>query len=312
VLKGNGAEGEMADVTIKSDETVKLPINTYTIDGYYFAGWSKSSYGGKVEYADGDEYTMGTDSSYTLYAVWEENPIEKVLNFNANTGEGAPASVSCTSVGSCDVTIPEQEPTKDGFTFKGWADTNDATTAQYQPNTNLTLSGDKTIYAVWEEKPDYTPVSSNEFSLRTDKYAGVRFKASVTNEQKTQLSEYGFIVTLSDILGDAELTHDCGKTFVEGKCYDVVTGTDYVFEATDENVFFTAVLYNIPASADNYKKTICARPFTKIGGSYTYGNVMEVSVLDIAKAYRDGGYKNLTDDAISYIQGVLTLCGENV
>lgn len=59
-------------------------------------------------------------------------------------------------------TVPNQTPTKDGYTFKGWADSATATTAQYQPGGTIAVKHEnspKTVYAVWEGS-DPIPVPS--------------------------------------------------------------------------------------------------------------------------------------------------------
>lgn len=68
---GNGAtSGSMSEQKIKTDATVKLNDNSFSRKGYDFAGWSTRP-DGTVVYIDNATYKMGTDSSYTLYAVWE-------------------------------------------------------------------------------------------------------------------------------------------------------------------------------------------------------------------------------------------------
>ena len=59
-------------------------------------------------------------------------------------------------------TVPGTIPTKDGCTFKGWADSATATTAQYQPGGTVDVKHEnspKTVYAVWEGS-DPIPVPS--------------------------------------------------------------------------------------------------------------------------------------------------------
>ena len=69
---GNGAtDGEMSEMKIYTDEKVTLTTNGFLKDYYHFVGWALTP-NGEVEYADGAEYTMGTDSEYILYAVWED------------------------------------------------------------------------------------------------------------------------------------------------------------------------------------------------------------------------------------------------
>lgn len=88
------------------------------------------------------------------------------LHYNANGGTGAPDSQTYTSYSATSTqatfTSRNQIPTKDGYTFKGWADSAAATTAQYQPGDTVDVKHEnspKTVYAVWEGS-DPIPVPS--------------------------------------------------------------------------------------------------------------------------------------------------------
>ena len=88
------------------------------------------------------------------------------LKYDANGGTGAPDSQTRTAahptVNRVTFTVPGTIPTKDGYTFKGWADSATATTAQYQPGGTIDVKHEnspKTVYAVWEGS-DPIPVPS--------------------------------------------------------------------------------------------------------------------------------------------------------
>ena len=88
------------------------------------------------------------------------------LKYDANGGTGAPASQTRTAahptVNRVTFTVPNQTPSKEGYTFKGWADSSTATTAQYQPGDTVDVKHEnspKTVYAVWEGS-DPIPVPS--------------------------------------------------------------------------------------------------------------------------------------------------------
>ena len=88
------------------------------------------------------------------------------LKYDANGGTGAPDSQTRTAahptVNRVTFTVPNQTPSKEGYTFKGWADSAAATTAQYQPGDTVDVKHEnspKTVYAVWEGS-DPIPVPS--------------------------------------------------------------------------------------------------------------------------------------------------------
>ena len=85
-----------------------------------------------------------------------------VLHYDANGGEGAPASQTTKSnTGKATFTVSSAIPTRDGYTFLGWADKADATAVQYHGGDKITLTKDnptKTIYAVWEAKNPQPPL----------------------------------------------------------------------------------------------------------------------------------------------------------
>ncbi|MBR3131647.1 InlB B-repeat-containing protein, partial [Candidatus Saccharibacteria bacterium] len=84
------------------------------------------------------------------------------LTLNANGGtfpSGATTTVTCTTAAggtSCNTTVPNTTPTKSGKVFKGWADSATATAKQYSAGDSITLTANKTIYAVYENAPTST------------------------------------------------------------------------------------------------------------------------------------------------------------
>ena len=110
----NGGSGEAFSQDIATDETRVLTKNTYTKNGYAFVGWATTP-SGAIAYADQASYTMGTDASYTLYAVWElaDYAISYDLQGGTNHSQN-PATYTIED------TITLQSPTREGYTFAGW------------------------------------------------------------------------------------------------------------------------------------------------------------------------------------------------
>lgn len=132
--------------------------------GYEHIGWADKANAAAAKYTGGESITLTKDDpTKTIYAVWM--PFFE-LKYDANGGTGAPASQTRTAahptVNRVTFTVPNQTPSKEGYTFKGWADSAAATTAQYQPGDTVDVKHEnspKTVYAVWEGS-DPIPVPS--------------------------------------------------------------------------------------------------------------------------------------------------------
>ncbi|MBR2753859.1 InlB B-repeat-containing protein [Candidatus Saccharibacteria bacterium] len=152
----NGGEGDVATQSCTVDINnptcdATIPSVEPTRNGYNFIGWAESDTATSAAYNSGDNVTI--NSNKTLYAVWQIITTTISLNFDLNGGEGDVATQSCAidvEHPSCNVTIPNTIPTRNGYNFLGWADSSSAITADYQPGGTVSLSGNKTIYAAWE------------------------------------------------------------------------------------------------------------------------------------------------------------------
>ena len=163
----NYVGGTRWDITATTAaESYQLDVNKGkpTRNGYSFAGWADKANAAAAKYFGGEQITLTKDSpSKTIYAVWM--PVFE-LRYDANGGTGAPASQTYTALSPTSnqvtFTVPDQTPTKADYTFKGWADSAAATTAQYQPGGPIAVKHEnspKTVYAVWEGS-DPIPVPS--------------------------------------------------------------------------------------------------------------------------------------------------------
>ena len=146
IFNANGGTGTMPNMTIATDSQAELTSNAFTKTGYTFIGWATSA-SGSVLYADEASYTMGTNSSYTLYAVWEAN--QNTLVFNANGGSGTMQNMTIAT--DSIVNLTANVFTKPGYTFKGWSTIEDGD-AEYVDGADYVMgtNGSYTLYAVWE------------------------------------------------------------------------------------------------------------------------------------------------------------------
>ena len=64
-----------------------------------------------------------------------------------------------------DVILSTEEPTREGYTFKGWTTVADSKTVQYKPGDAYKANSDVTLYAVWEH-PLY--IKSNQYVISNE------------------------------------------------------------------------------------------------------------------------------------------------
>lgn len=162
----------LTDVTDRPTAATTFTFNVnrakLTRSGYDHIGWADKADAVTAKYTGGDPIVLTKDNPIkTIYAVWK--PIFE-LRYDANGGTGAPDSQTYTALSATSTqatfTVPNQTPTKEGYTFKGWADSATATDAQYQPGGPIAVKHEnspKTVYAVWEEsapQPPLIPVPS--------------------------------------------------------------------------------------------------------------------------------------------------------
>ena len=167
----NTTTGTMADQTAPFGQNVQLTPCGYSREGYTFAGWSESSYGSTVKYADGatinrpfeegDGWDEGSEDgeTYNLYAVWTESKspeqseaeakleaAEKAISgtYNVTYGKDTNAltmlRAKLEAAGITDVTVSMKE-------------------ASYSSYNHVGITADGTIQYKWNENGSTTAAS---------------------------------------------------------------------------------------------------------------------------------------------------------
>ena len=115
-FSGNGnTGGSMSNVTgIPCEGSTTLVANGYTRTGYTFNGWKDA--GGKT-YTDKATISNVT-SNITLTAQWKANTY--TITLNGNNGSGHTTSVTATYNSATLSPSTITNPTRAGYTFKGW------------------------------------------------------------------------------------------------------------------------------------------------------------------------------------------------
>lgn len=84
-------------------------------------------------------------------------PAYYTVTYNANGGTGAPAS-QVKTYGQT-LTLSSTKPTRTGYSFVGWATSDIATVAVYEPEAEFSIDENITLYAVWEKNVVLSSIS---------------------------------------------------------------------------------------------------------------------------------------------------------
>ena len=127
----------IAAKTVEKGSAIEKPANP-TKTGYEFKGWFTSSDEGTTLSATAYNFATPVATSFTLYAKWE------ILTYKVDfVKDGATWQTKQANYGT-PVTQPTTNPTKEGYTFKGWF-TDTACTKAYNFTSNVTTN--LTLYA---------------------------------------------------------------------------------------------------------------------------------------------------------------------
>ena len=144
----NGGSGAPADQKKVQGINLTLSSTTPTRTGYTFNNWNLKQDGSGQSFAKGATYTIDF-SSATLYAQW--TIVNYTIGYTLNSGSvsGNPTSYNVETA-----TFTLKNPTRTGYTFKGWTGSNGTT-----PQTTVQITkgsiGAKTYTANW------TPITYN-------------------------------------------------------------------------------------------------------------------------------------------------------
>ena len=88
------------------------------------------------------------------------------IHYDANDNEeGTKVPEDQVKEKDIDIILSTEEPTREGYTFKGWTTVADSKTVQYKPGDAYKSNSDVTLYAVWEQ-PLY--IKSNQYVISNE------------------------------------------------------------------------------------------------------------------------------------------------
>ena len=176
--------------------------------GFFFWGWSESP-DGPVQHPVGLEFTLTGD--VTLYAVWNETqPSPYYIIFNLNY-EGAAESFIIPV--SSPYTYTPSLPTRDGYTFLGWAESPTGSVL-YEPGEQITLTGNLTLYAKWESfinSFEYTITNKRLRTVELTGYVGDKPTGALEIPASVMIEDNAYAVTS---IGESTFDNCLGLTSV--------------------------------------------------------------------------------------------------
>ena len=179
-FNANGGNTPNPTQITKAYDTALGTLPTTTRTGYIFAGWYTQASGGTQI----SSTTTMPSSNVTYYAHW--TPISYTVNYNGN---GSTSGSTASSSHTYDVAknLTTNGFAKTGYSFKGWAKSSIATSADYANNASVknlssTNGATVTLYAVWKDdiapstnKPTLTSTTNKitATSKQTDSGSGI-------------------------------------------------------------------------------------------------------------------------------------------
>ncbi len=144
----NGGTGEMRPITEKYDTRITVPECGYTLDNYSFKSWNTSRDGSGTTYNPGDTIRAVTD--LTLYAQWTHR-YSITYQLNGGTGD-YPVQEVLSDEDELKMYLYPDAPTRVGYTFLGWGDSEWYPQTIYDAGAEVILTGSSTsliLYAQW-------------------------------------------------------------------------------------------------------------------------------------------------------------------
>ena len=156
-----GHSGFNHSILISEFRNVGVPALKGQLDsGYEFVGWAKEAKKNPTIYDFNVAGTTATQTTYTIYLVAKKAvppTVTYTLTYYPNTTDlvtNMPSPNPVTQKSSTSpvtFTVSNARPSRDGYTFLGWAGKPDATTPTVQPGNWVTTTATTTkLYAVWQ------------------------------------------------------------------------------------------------------------------------------------------------------------------
>lgn len=243
-------------------DSTKAP--TASRSNYQFVGW----------YTEANSGTK-LDGSYEItdniiaYAHWKQYTI----TFNANGGSGGPT----TYTGYGTVKLPSIAPTRSKYDFLGWSESPSATTASYSKGGNISLTSNKTLYAVWKLSNVTVPnLNGMSYTNAVNTLSGLGLNYSYN-------AAYNYNVAANTVYSQSPAA---GSSVAPGS-----------------TVTFTYSRGAKPFAVGDYVIFVGGPTYGTVGGTATNRDQSEVYITDSAYYYNGSNYYG-----ICYVKGGSRIC----
>ena len=276
--------GEITEADVAVDysyeDEIVLSGKEYERTGYTLSSWNKKANGKGTKYVFGKPYkkltaTDGTD--VTLYAVWTRNTYKITYNLDGGKIKGAnPKKYYVDSA-----TIVLKEPTKAGFTFEGWYETDEEGNFIGEKITKIEKGSHENL----ELTAKWAPMSYEvELYPNTDKYVSDEnqgtIKESYDCSQKVSPADWSALYEPMEewknkgygIMYWSTKPNGTGKKFYDNKTYSAL--------ATSGTVKLYAK-WGMKKYAITYENTEGVRNTNP--ASYTYDATKKITLKNITK-----------------------------
>ena len=248
----NGGTGTTpADENGTSTETAELSDGSgVTRDGYRLVGWSADADAAEGSFEYNYNENDASNGIVTLYAVWAK---EYELVYNSNGGSSdVPTDSGKYIVGEKITLDSATEPTREGYTFVGWAGSADAESAVSTLTVAAAnISGGKIqVYAVWQQE--------GAVSLKFDfgKNAAAGF-TQITTQTYTSDLGYGYTNNVS-VLNDKTTNMASSQSPTDAAIFEMCKDYSYTTDTT-------GLAFRIDVAAGTYDVEV----YAGLGGTHT-------------------------------------------
>ena len=132
-----------------------------------------------------------------------------MINYNANGGQGGPESTLKEI--NYPVALSGDMPVRDGYVFVGWSRSQNAVTADFQPNESVEQNNIGTLYAVWL-KIDYV-LPSTLTRIEDEAFANIENLVVFIPDTVAYISDTAFSSSVTVVLNN--------NRYVEDRCEEL-------------------------------------------------------------------------------------------